>query len=317
MITPRPFTVTRRHARGHREGAAGPESETGKARVMLRTRITADYGLELPIVSAGMAFVGTPTLVAAVSNAGGMGTLGAALAPSDGLRRLIRAVRAQTARAFAVDFITDCVEEEHIDVCLEERVPVVVFFWSLPDATCVRRLRANGTRVWMQIGSVAEATAAAEAGADAVVVQGGEAGGHNGSFATTFDLVPAIVDAIAPVPVIAACGIVDGRGIAAGLALGAEAIWCGTRCLTRPEAGALDLNGARALRASVTETVRKTLFAPDWPERPLKPPGRNRPSAPDLRGPHDLVRGMAEEAAEVIRGRLRAMLPTAASDVTD
>src|SRR5690242_21767095 len=117
---------------------------------MLRTRLTKEYGLDIPFISAGMAFVGTPPLVAAVSNAGGMGTLGAALVPPAGLRSQIRMIKAMTSRPFGVDFITQFVEEAHLDVCIEERVPVVSFFWNEPPAACISHLQANGVRVWMQ-----------------------------------------------------------------------------------------------------------------------------------------------------------------------
>ncbi len=95
---------------------------------MLRTRLTEDYGLDVPFIAAGMAFVAMPPLVAAVSNAGGMGTLGASLVSPDALRSLIQAVRSLTQRPFGVNFITQFATEAHIDVCLEEQVPVVSFF---------------------------------------------------------------------------------------------------------------------------------------------------------------------------------------------
>src|SRR5215471_16195643 len=112
--------------------------------MMLRTRLTEAYGLEVPFIGAGMGFITTPALVAAVSNAGGMGTLGAALVPPDGLRELIRRTRSMTARPFGVNVITQFTEMAQLDVCIEERVPVVSFFWNDPPETFIHHLHAAG-----------------------------------------------------------------------------------------------------------------------------------------------------------------------------
>src|SRR5690606_7771661 len=129
------------------------------------------------------------------------------------------------------------------------------------------RLKANGTQVWVQVGSIADAKAAAALGIDAVIAQGQEGGGPNRSEAATFSLLPAVRKAVAPVPVIAAGGIADGRGLVAALALGAEAVWCGTRFLASTEAHAHDAYKARVLGAGVGDTVRTTLFGPEWPDQ--------------------------------------------------
>ncbi|GHO99731.1 2-nitropropane dioxygenase [Reticulibacter mediterranei] len=237
---------------------------------MFETHLTTEYGFEIPIISAGMAFIGMPALVAAVSNAGGMGTLGASLVPPNGLRALIRATRSMTARPFGVNFITQFAEEAQLDVCIEERVPVVSFFWNDPPEAFIHRLRAAGVKVWMQVSSLQEARAAVQAGVDAVIVQGKEAGGHNRSTASTLTLVPAVVDAIAPVPVIAAGGIADGRGMVAALALGAEAVWIGTRFVASQEAYAHDKYKRYIVESEATETVRTTIFGPEWPHQPMR-----------------------------------------------
>jgi NAD(P)H-dependent flavin oxidoreductase YrpB (nitropropane dioxygenase family) len=238
--------------------------------VSLRTRFTEAYGLEAPIASAGMAMIALPALAAAVSNAGGFGTLGAAMMPPDALRMLIRATRSMTRRPFGVDLITEFVAPEHLDVLVAERPAAVVFFWGLPDAGSIRRLQAADVRVWMQAGSVDEARNAAAAGVDLVIAQGAEGGGHNRSEAATFSLLPAVCDAVAPLPVLAAGGIADGRGLAAALALGADGAWCGSRFLTSEEAHAHPEYKARALAAGVGETVRTTLFGPEWPDQPMR-----------------------------------------------
>ncbi len=237
---------------------------------MLRTRFTDAYGLAAPIASAGMAMIAMPALAAAVSNAGGFGTLGGAMAPPDALRELVRATRGLTRRPFGVDLITEFVAPAHIDVLLEERPAAVVFFWSLPEVGVIRRLQRAGIRVWMQVGSVEEARNAAGAEVDLVVAQGSEGGGHNRSEAATFTLLPAVCDAVAPLPVLAAGGIADGRGLAAALALGADGAWCGSRFLASEEAHAHAEYKARVLAANIGDTVVTTLFGPEWPEQPMR-----------------------------------------------
>jgi NAD(P)H-dependent flavin oxidoreductase YrpB (nitropropane dioxygenase family) len=237
---------------------------------MFRTRITDAYGLEAPIVSAGMARIARPPLVAAVSNAGGLGTLGAAMVAPAALRHMLWDVRRLTSRPYAVAFTTDCVGIEHVEVCIGESVPVVVFSLSLPERRHVARLRSNGIQVWVQVGSVADARAAKAMGADAIIAQGQEGGGHNRAEAATFSLLPAVREAVAPVPVIAAGGIVDGRSLVGAMALGAEAVWCGTRFLASTEAHAHDVYKARIVQAGVGDTVRTALFGPEWPDQSLR-----------------------------------------------
>ena len=237
---------------------------------MLSTRITEQYELEVPFVCAGMGFVGMPPLVAAVSEAGGMGTLGASPMPPEAVRATIRQVRSMTSRPFGVNFITPFTEDAHLDVCIEEKVPVVSFHWSDPPVNFISRLRDGGVKVWMQIGSVEMARQVADLGVDAVIAQGGEAGGHVRGEASTLVLVPSVADAVAPLPVIAAGGIADGRGVAAALALGADAVWVGTRMVASREANVHDEYKRRLLAATERDTVVTTLFGPEWPEAPAR-----------------------------------------------
>lgn len=237
---------------------------------MLRTRITEQYGLDVPFICAGMGFVGMPPLASAVSEAGGMGTLGASPMPPDAVRAMIGGVRSMTSRPFGVNFITRFTEDAHIEVCIEERVPVVSFHWDDPPEGFISRLREGGVKVWMQVGSVEMAREVADLGVDAVIAQGGEAGGHVRGEASTLVLVPAIVDAVSPLPVIAAGGIADGRGVAAALALGAEAVWVGTRLLASREANVHEEYKRRLLAAAVRDTVVTTLFGPEWPDSPAR-----------------------------------------------
>lgn len=231
---------------------------------MLTSALTDQYGLKVPIVEAGMAFLGMPPLAIAVSKAGGMGTLGAAMVPPEGLRAMIRAVRAETDRPFGVNFITQFTTSEAVDVCIEEQVSVVSFHWDDPPVEYIKRLRGQGVKVWMQAGSIAMAKQLAEIGIDAVIAQGIEAGGHNRGTASTLVLVPAMVDAVAPIPVLAAGGIADGRGLVAALMLGAAGVWVGTRLAATHEAHAHPQYKQRIVDAGVGDTTLTRIFGPEW-----------------------------------------------------
>lgn len=214
--------------------------------------------------------VAAPELAAAVSNAGGLGTFSTVPFSPDVLRDAARRMHALTEKPFGVDFISEMIQDEHIQVCIEERIPLVVFFWSAPRQAWIDALRAAGIKIWMQIGSVAEAREAAALKMDAIVCQGSEAGGHNKAVGTTFTLLPAVCAAVAPIPVIAAGGIIDGRGLAAALALGAEGVWCGTRFLASTEANAHADYKQRVLGAQEGQTQITRLFGPEWPDQPMR-----------------------------------------------
>src|ERR1700758_2810450 len=233
---------------------------------MLKTRITEQYGLKVPFINAGMAFIATAPLARAVCNAGGMGMLGMAAMPPEVLQAAIRDIKAVEPACFGVDIIARFSGIEHIEVCVTEKVPVVVFFWDDPQDDWLSRLRAAGTRIWFQVGSVDEARAAIRRGAQALVVQGSEAGGHNRAVAATFSLLPAVIDAVPSAPVVAAGGIADGRTVAAALALGADAVWVGTRLLASFEAYAHPLYKDRVVAAGVEDTARHLIFGPEFPD---------------------------------------------------
>ena len=242
-------------------------------------RLTELLGVEHPIVQAPMASVTTPELVAVVSNAGALGSLGAAMLPPDALREAIAAIRALTERPFAVNlFVWPPVEapppgavdamrdvlrpvrerfelddpdprapdvrrllESQLAVLAEERPPVFSFTFGIPDLAA---LGDAGSVVVGTATTVAEARALEQAGVDAIVAQGSEAGGHRGTFLGPFEsalvgtmaLVPQVVDAVS-IPVLAAGGIMDGRGIAAALALGADGAQLGTAFIACEESG--------------------------------------------------------------------------------
>jgi enoyl-[acyl-carrier protein] reductase II len=262
----------------------------------LRTRLTEEYGLEVPIVSAGMALVSRAPLTSAVSAAGGLGTLGASAMPPELLEAEVAAVRAATDRPFGVNVIPRFGADELIAAIAEARAPVVTFFWDDPAPGWIDTLKAAGARVWIQVGSPEEAAAAVAAGAEAVVVQGIEAGGHNRSVASTMTLVPAVADAV-PVPGVAAGGIADGRGLAAVLALGAAGGLLGTRFVMAEEADASPEWQRRISGATVADTARHNVFGIDFPDATVRGlrnaivaefEGRDRPAPYAALRPEDL-----------------------------
>lgn len=237
---------------------------------MISTSIMRDFGLATPIVNAGMAMIARPALAAAVCESGGLGTIGSDINPPQVLRDLIRKTKALTKRPFGVDLIGDFVTDEHISVLLEEQVALAIFFWTLPTSEQVGRLKHAGIKVWMQVGRVAEAEQAVALGAEALIVQGAEAGGHNRAEASTMTLFPRIRRLFPGLPLLAAGGIVDGTTMAAALALGADAVWCGSRFLASLEAEAHDAYKARVQAADVGDTAILSIYGPEWPDQPMR-----------------------------------------------
>jgi len=234
----------------------------------MKTNLCHALGIEHPIIAAPMGpDLSGPDLVAAVSNAGGLGILQAQLCPPPLFRQEIRRVRALTDRPFGVNLILHFPVEDHIAVCLEERVPVLSFFWGDPTPY-VGRAHAAGVKVFHQVGSVADAERAAADSVDVIVAQGVEAGGHVAGEVSTLALVPRVVDAVAPRPVVAAGGIADARGVVAVLALGAQAAVLGTRFLASAESRAHPRYKQRLLEADERSTVRTILFGHGWPNAP-------------------------------------------------
>lgn len=237
---------------------------------MLHTRLCDLLGITAPILTAPMGgSVTSVELAAAVSNAGGLGIIPCGLKPPPLLRREIRRLRELTEQPFGVNVLLEFPAEEQVNVCIEERVPVLSFFWGDPSPY-VARAHAAGLKVVDQVGSVQSAQRAARAGVDVIIAQGVEAGGHIAGQVTTMALVPRVVDAVSPTPVVAAGGIADARGVVAALALGAEGVVLGTRFLATPEANVHPLYQQRVVEASEEDTVRTTLFGRGWPHAPYR-----------------------------------------------
>ncbi|QGG94790.1 NAD(P)H-dependent flavin oxidoreductase [Actinomarinicola tropica] len=206
---------------------------------MLRTRLTEALQIDHPVMLAGMGGVSYHQLVTAVSEAGGFGCMGASTMGFDEMVGEIRQVREATDKPFGVDLLTASPGdmEAKVKEIIDGGAQVFVAGLGVPRDV-VDLCHDNNVLVMNMCGKVRHAIAAVEAGCDIVVAQGTEAGGHTGQVAT-MALVPQIVDAVGErVPVVAAGGIVDGRGLAAALALGADGVWVGTRFIATPEARA-------------------------------------------------------------------------------
>jgi NAD(P)H-dependent flavin oxidoreductase YrpB (nitropropane dioxygenase family) len=205
---------------------------------MIHTRICGLLGIVHPIVLGGMGTATTAPLVAAVSNAGGFGTLGTSAFNAGTLETEIGAIRERTEKPFGINHLLFPIQEEMFAVTLRARPTVAAFAWARRDQDLrayFQRAHDAGSKVMYMAGEVPEALRAAEAGADVIVAQGTEAGGHV-VWMASLPLVPMMVKAVAPLPVLSAGGIADGRGLAAALALGADGVLLGTRFMATPEA---------------------------------------------------------------------------------
>ncbi len=281
---------------------------------LLRTPLCDRLGIDLPIVQAPVGSAAAPELVAAVSAAGGLGMLALTWQSPTQARRSIRRVRELTGRPFGANLVLDFPVEDLLTVCLDENVPIVSTFWGDP-AQVGPRIRARGALHMHTVGSVEEAAGAATAGVDVVVAQGWEAGGHVRGRTTTVVLVPAVVDAVHPLPVMAAGGIGDGRGLAAALALGAQGAWLGTRFLTATEAFTHDVYRHHLVAAGAEDAVHSRCFDGGWPDAPHRAVRNDTlqrweqagsPSGPGRPGEGDIV---AVDAAGAAHHRYEDLMP--------
>ena len=219
----------------------------------MKTRVTELLGVEKPIIQGGMAWVAESHLAAAVSNAGGFGIIGAANAPAEVVRNYIREAKEMTDKPFGVNIMLMSPYAADIaQVVVEEKVSAVTTGAGSPEQY-MEQWKAANIKVIPVVASVALAKRMERCGADAVVAEGTESGGHIGQ-ATTMTLVPQVVDAVS-VPVIAAGGIADGRGMAAAFMLGAVGVQLGTRFLVAEECGVHPVYKNKILKAKDIDTI--------------------------------------------------------------
>ena len=277
----------------------------------------------VPVVQAPIGPAATPALAAAVSEAGGIGSLGASWTEPGMLRAQIGDIRRRTERPFMVNLVLAFEQEERLELALAEGVELVSFSWGI-DAGLVARAHAAGATVLAQVGSTAEASAAVDAGCDVVVAQGVEAGGHVQGDTGMLALVEELARTL-PVPVLAAGGIADGQGVAAAMAAGAAGGMLGTRFVATEEADVHAEWSARLVAASAADTVLTGLFDGGWPGAPHRvlrnstyrrwdeagrPPPGSRPGEGDVvaqSGGIDIERYAADEPRRDTTGELEAM----------
>ncbi len=243
---------------------------------MLQTRFTKLLGCAVPLQQAGMGKLASPALAAAVADAGGLGMVsGIGAAPPEYVAKILDGLHRSTSGAFGANFIVAGVRESgKVDAdflkVLEvaaSRAPVVEFFYENPDPELVEIAHAGGALVSWQLGSAAEAIAAERAGADLIVAQGTEAGGHVrgkiGLLALLGEVLPSV-----KVPVVAAGGIGSGRAMAAALAAGASAVRVGTRFVAAEEAGTHPAYVEKLIAAEAKDTILTEAFSANWPNAP-------------------------------------------------
>lgn len=307
----------------------------------LHTPLCDLLGIRYPICQAGMGYVARSKLAVAVSEAGGLGVIAAAHNTPAELREEIRRVRDGTDKPFGVDILfaavratgeeadrfTDAVKG-WVEVTLDARAPVLIAGLGSPGPVVTTEAHRLGMKVMALCGNVKQARDHVTSGVDVVMAQGHEAGGHTGRVAGLV-LIPAVVDAIAPIPVVAAGGIADGRGLVAALALGAVGIWIGTRFIATPEAYchdnykrkiiAIDEEGTVVTRAATGKPCRliKNDFTREWEKReheiqpfPIQGARVGRPAAILAREKGDIENGNAPCGQSA--GLIREVMPARA-----
>ncbi len=308
---------------------------------MLHTTLCDLLGIQAPIIQAGMSRLTSASLTTAVSNAGGLGSLGGWQRSPEDMAKELSKIRELTDKPFAVNYVVPDINEESFQLTLEARPAVISFALGDPGEH-VAQAHDVGSLVMHQVTTVQQAYQAAERGVDIIIAQGGEAGGIGGSVAA-FPLIPQVVDAVGAIPVVAAGGIVDGRGLAAALLLGAVGVNLGTRFLATLEAP-IDDDWKRAIveagselsvkmdgwaPAKVTEEYQTSLrvlrtdfidrwnqqaddgsegaalrgeFKPDIVGRLVPVAGESAGLINDILPAADIVRAIALEAEQVLKG---------------
>ena len=234
----------------------------------MRTPLCDLLGIDVPIVQAPIGSASVPALAAAVSEAGALGTIALSWTKPEDVAELVDDVRTRTARPFHANILLEWPPEGRLDAVLDAGARIVSLAWG-DSGRYVDRVHNAGALLIGTAGTAEEAKRLADVGVDAVCAQGWEAGGHVWGEVATMALVPAVVDAISPVPVIAAGGITDGRGLAAALALGAQGVWLGTRFLLAEEAPIHAYYRNRLLAARAEDAVwAADLFDVGWERAP-------------------------------------------------
>lgn len=236
----------------------------------MRTRFTDLVGIDYPVVQTGMGWVSGASLTSATSNAGGLGILASATMTFEELEKAVARTKSLTDRPFGVNIRADATDAgDRIDLLIREGVKVASFALA-PKKDLIAKLKDNGVVVIPSIGAAKHAVKVASWGADAVIVQGGEGGGHTGPVATTL-LLPSVLDALGAdgIPVVAAGGFFDGRGLAAALSYGAEGVAMGTRFLLTSDSTVPDSVKQEYLQRSLNDTVVSTKVD-GMPHRVLK-----------------------------------------------
>ena len=233
----------------------------------LRTEVCDLLGCDYPVVLAGMGGVARAELALSVMRGGGFGFLGMVREPPELIRREVETIRRESSRSFGVNIIPAATEprllDQQVKTCIDLRVPVVTLFWDLrPDL--IERFRDAGTLVVCQVGSVEEGKAAQDAGAQVLIAQGVEAGGHVRGRTPLRVLMSELIP-VASVPVLAAGGLVDGQDLVEMLHGGAQGIVIGTAFLVAPELFAHDYHRQRIVDARADETVLTDIFHINWP----------------------------------------------------
>lgn len=302
---------------------------------MLRTPVCDDLGIEVPIMQAAIWPATSPGLVGAVCEAGGLGSIGSVFESAESVERQITRVRELTNRPFAVNHVVPLLDQEAFEVTLKAR-PAVVSLALGDPGDLVDRVHAVGAKVIHQVHTVGQARRVAELGVDMIIAQGSEAGGQGMALGVgAMALIPQVVDAVDPIPVLAAGGVADGRGLAAALVLGAQGANIGTRFLASEEASADDTWKQGILQTESEDVVRfevfshilsstserayatvprvmRTAFVDEWQRRPeeaRRQAARLRAeimSAVQQRRPHELVPFTGQTA-----GLIHDVLPAA------
>ena len=233
----------------------------------MQTRLTQLLGIKFPIIQAPIGSATTPALAAAVSNAGGLGMLALSWTDLDSMRLQIQETKRLTAQPFGVNLVLAWDQKERVQLCIDENVPVVSFFWG-DSASFIPLLKSKGIKICHSVSTCQEALYYESLGVDFIVAQGWEAGGHVLGKVASSVLVPAIADKI-KIPFVSAGGFVDGRGLLAALTLGSSGIWIGTKFLMTKEANASSIYQTLIAKANENDTVYlERLFNIGWDNAP-------------------------------------------------